>query len=241
MEVIDLYKIYSKARTPGDNSLPLQEKQFVGLKFQDAFSGYELLDWMISTFSLSKTVAKSFATQLLDNKLISHCSSDKLPFTKQCFYQFVGSKSTYHVPLVTIHGIKGSNLYNARSKKTDYLTFQQATGIQTTDISLPLTWEPKTNKDGNTIMVQNSDTLVPQGLLEKVKVGDLGEDIYAPWMKISKTLGRVQVKEFAYDWRRNLFEAVDNFIEFLSDLNKETGQKIQVVAHSMGGLVTLVH
>jgi len=51
---------------------------------------------------------------------------------------------------------------------------------------------------------------------------------------------RISVTEFAYDWRRSLFEAVENLLETLETIKKQTGSQVQVVAHSMGGLITLV-
>jgi len=46
---------------------------------------------------------------------------------------------------------------------------------------------------------------------------------------------------FFYDWRRSLFESVDLLEKYLDDLSTKNGKsKIQVVAHSMGGYVTLV-
>ena len=43
------------------------------------------------------------------------------------------------------------------------------------------------------------------------------------------------------NWRRNNLETIDKFLEFLSAVNEHHGAaKVQVVAHSMGGLVSFV-
>lgn len=44
---------------------------------------------------------------------------------------------------------------------------------------------------------------------------------------------------FAYDWRLCLDETAENFTKFLIDIKESTGQRPQVVAHSMGCLITL--
>jgi len=50
----------------------------------------------------------------------------------------------------------------------------------------------------------------------------------------------VHVSQYTYDWRRSLFEALDGFISHLEKISKLTGGKpVQIIAHSMGGLVTM--
>lgn len=44
---------------------------------------------------------------------------------------------------------------------------------------------------------------------------------------------------FAYDWRRSTDETVDKFEVFLEDVKSNTGMSPQVIAHSMGGIISL--
>jgi len=70
--------------------LDLQTKSFLGLKFEKAFSGAEVTRWLkLNGFAKDQKTAEKIGSQLLSMKIISHCSSDKLPFTKACYYTFV--------------------------------------------------------------------------------------------------------------------------------------------------------
>jgi pimeloyl-ACP methyl ester carboxylesterase len=63
-------------------------------------------------------------------------------------------------------------------------------------------------------------------------------DVYAPFLKWAAASGRA-FYPFAYDWRRDNLETTESFIKFLDKVCRESGGvKVQVVAHSMGGLIT---
>jgi pimeloyl-ACP methyl ester carboxylesterase len=48
-------------------------------------------------------------------------------------------------------------------------------------------------------------------------------------------------RAFAYDWRRDNLETTDEFVKFLEKVSGESGgARVQVAAHSMGGLITFV-
>src|SRR6185436_141041 len=128
-------------------------------------------------------------------------------------------------PLVFIHGIKGSELTDAHGA-VNWFTAWQALGLSTPDLSLPLQW----NGD-----VQQRDSLVATGPLDTVA----WHDVYAPFLKWAAASGRA-FHPFAYDWRRDNLETTDAFIRFLEKVRRESNDaRIQVVAHSMGGLITL--
>jgi len=108
-----------------------------------------------------------------------------------------------------------------------WLTWRQALGLASSDLSLPLVWEGD---------AQRRDELRPVAPLRKVA----GRDIYASFLSWATT-SRPQFHAFAYDWRRDNLETVGKLIASLEALRDGTGsQKVQVVAHSMGGLISLV-
>ncbi len=129
-------------------------------------------------------------------------------------------------PLVFIHGIKGSTLSDAQGRRR-WLTWWQALGLASPNLSLPLHW----NGD-----VQQRDGLEAIAPLRTVG----GFDIYAPFLDWAAASGRA-FHAFAYDWRRDNLESAGKFAEFLKTVSEENGgMKVQVVAHSMGGLISFV-
>jgi pimeloyl-ACP methyl ester carboxylesterase len=108
-----------------------------------------------------------------------------------------------------------------------WLTGWQALGLASPDLTLPIHWDD----DG-----QQRDDLVAISPLRHVA----GRDIYASFLKWAEASGRA-FYPFAYDWRRGNEETVEKFLEFLDAVNAQnSGAKVQVVAHSMGGLVSFV-
>ena len=129
-------------------------------------------------------------------------------------------------PLVFIHGIKGSVLSRPQGG-VRWLTGWQAFGLASPDLSLPLQWHG---------VVQQSDGLVAQVPLRTVA----WQDIYAPFLNWAATSNR-PFRAFAYDWRRDNLENTEKSIQFLETVSQENGGvRIQVAAHSMGGLITFV-
>jgi len=129
-------------------------------------------------------------------------------------------------PLVFIHGIKGSILSDSKGG-VRWITWQQAFGLSSPDLSLSLHWNGE---------VQQRDELVARSPLRAVA----WQDIYAPFLNWASTSGQV-FRVFAYDWRRDNLENTAEFIKFLENVSRENGgARIQVVAHSMGGLITFV-
>jgi pimeloyl-ACP methyl ester carboxylesterase len=134
--------------------------------------------------------------------------------------------SSIHNPLVFIHGIKGSAL-SPRNGSQLWLTSWQALGLTSQDLRLPTIWDSD---------VQRQDDLVATSPLRTVA----GQDVYAGFLKWAEQLPR-PFYSFAYDWRRDNLETVEKFLTFMGDISARHGrQKVQVVAHSMGGLVSFV-
>jgi len=107
-----------------------------------------------------------------------------------------------------------------------YLTLWQALGCSSPDLSLSLEWN-----DGK----QKESHLSAGGIL-----GFVGHlvPVYGPFLKHANSLGR-PFYPFAYDWRRDLNETAEKFQNFLREIHTKHNQKIQIIAHSMGGLITL--
>jgi pimeloyl-ACP methyl ester carboxylesterase len=134
--------------------------------------------------------------------------------------------SSNESPLVFIPGIKASMLSRTQDRRL-WLTWWQALGFTSADLRLPIIWD----SDG-----QPQDDVVATSPLRTVA----GQDIYASFLKWAAR-SRQPFYSFAYDWRRDNLETVDKFLRFMSETNENHGgQKPQVVAHSMGGLVAFV-
>jgi len=127
-------------------------------------------------------------------------------------------------PLVFIHGIKGSVLSDTQGT-VHWLNVWQGLGLTSTDLRLPLKWQGE---------VQERDGLVATAPLSAVG----WHEVYAPFLNWASASGRVFCP-FAYDWRRDNQENTGEFVKFLEKVSGETGQtRVQVAAHSMGGLIT---
>jgi len=97
-------------------------------------------------------------------------------------------------------------------------------------------WE---NHDGHVAQAQG--TLHSGETLSRIRVVPLlvEEQVYGPWLKAAAKLGR-PFYSFNYDWRREPMETLQQFEKFIEGvIAQHPGQKVQVVAHSMGGLITL--
>lgn len=127
-------------------------------------------------------------------------------------------------PLVFIHGFKGSTLLEPKGSLR-WLTWWQALGFASPDLSLSLHW----NGD-----VQRRDDLVVGAPLRTVA----RRDIYDSFLDRASR-SRLPFYPFAYDWRRDNLPNTQRFVEFLETISEQNGDaKVQVVAHSMGGLIS---
>jgi len=106
-----------------------------------------------------------------------------------------------------------------------WFTLWQALGLTAPALSLPLKWQ--------------GDTQQRDGLVATVPLASVAwHDVYAPFLDWAAASG-FAFHPFAYDWRRDNLESTDAFIVFLEKVRRESGgARIQVVSHSMGGLIT---
>ena len=133
-------------------------------------------------------------------------------------------------PVLFVHGFKGSVLENAQGD-IDWVTGWQSLGLQTPDLSLPEVWDGTVQKHDGRHATQPLGTVrVIPWLWER--------DIYAPWLRGAEDMG-YPFSTFAYDWRRDNAEAVAQLKHAMQQLQRTHNSPVRVVAHSMGGLVTL--
>lgn len=135
-------------------------------------------------------------------------------------------------PVVFIHGIKGAELRDPDGELF-WLSATQALGMTNADIAL----EARFDADG----AQPRGKLVATGVLAAIPLipGIFSVDVYGPFLAMGRKGGRPFLP-FFYDWRRDNEESLAHFERFVADAAKTspTG-KVAVVAHSMGGLITL--
>lgn len=83
-------------------------------------------------------------------------------------------------------------------------------------------------------------TLEPDGILDQVTVipGVYDVDVYASILRRLAERTGAKVVPFAYDWRLDLPASARRLGEAVAELKRQGAPRVDVVAHSMGGLVT---
>ena len=137
-------------------------------------------------------------------------------------------------PVVFIHGWKASVLADKHTGKDEFnYTLGVVTGLAADpSIELPMEWESNGNQVKDNLIATEACHSAAC-LCGMVKLGD----IYGPVLDHLEKTRDLHV--FAYDWRLCLDETAANFTKFLISVKETTGQAPQVVAHSMGSLITL--
>lgn len=138
-------------------------------------------------------------------------------------------------PIVFIHGFKGGQLLD-ENNHVRWVTPFQSLGLGENAIQLPEEWE----NDGR----QKKDSLKPGEVLQNLFLIPIiaGDKVYGPWIDWLKSFGKENhrpVYFFTYDWRRDNQETSKLFEKFLDSVSHGRKNKIDVIAHSMGGLLTL--
>mmetsp|Transcript_26538 Transcript_26538/g.39257 ORF Transcript_26538/g.39257 Transcript_26538/m.39257 type:complete len:527 (+) Transcript_26538:94-1674(+) len=160
-----------------------------------------------------------------------------------------------NVPLIFIHGMKGSHLSDRSTNEKVWLSLSGLFNLPPKpdehtdrDLSLPLTYDSDGTK-------QDLGNLQVNGLVNHIVSLGLGDEYsstyssYLPKMEflpfyghVSQHLEQLQTdgirptRCFVYDWRRSLPEVSKDFYDFCE--NEFPNTPVQVLAHSMGGLVT---
>lgn len=146
-------------------------------------------------------------------------------------------------PVIIIPGILGSELKNSNTNKTVWFDISRA---KDDDLRLPIS--PN--------LQENRDKLIPGDIIRSVKIRFLPEmDYYTGIIGGLKTLGGYEEASwdnppeniedkffvFPYDWRRDNVETAQILIRRIEALKRRLNRpnlKFDILAHSMGGLIS---
>lgn len=130
-------------------------------------------------------------------------------------------------PVIFVPGLKGSVLIDKDGPL--WLSVKNVVMSKHNRIKerlmLPTVWH-----DG----VQERDTVCATEIFEKIGP----KEFYAGFLRNATGHG-FDVYTFPYDWRRDLNETVDSFKTFVAEVFQKERRPVQLVAHSMGGLIVL--
>ena len=152
---------------------------------------------------------------LLFFALSAGCRSAALPALPPA-----GDEATVFVP-----GYKGSFLAEA-SGEHSWITPGQALGTGDRSLALPFPGQRGGARFG---------PLHPDGPITRISVLGIGEDVYLPFLEFAAR-SLPGVVPFAYDWRRDVRDSGRDLCATIEALK---ATRVTVIAHSMGGLVTM--
>lgn len=156
---------------------------------------------------------------------------------------FVSAHAQGKNPVILIPGLIGSELVNGKNGEVVWFRAQRA---KDDDLRLPI----------SPVLSRNRDSLQPRDVLRTIKIGIFPKaDVYESFAKAMEAGGYIEGKwlnppvkgyentfyVFAYDWRRDNVEnarLLTRQIQALKRKLKRPDIKFDVVAHSMGGLIT---
>ncbi|CCG83978.1 protein of unknown function [Taphrina deformans PYCC 5710] len=135
------------------------------------------------------------------------------------------SKATKDLNVVVLGGYRGSILRSADDQRMLWIPVKVGLGIRKVDLELPL------DEDGER---EAANTIYADGMLTHIGPVDISRRLLRK-LRDMQERGFCQVHEFGYDWRLGGEILSQQMITFLEKLDG----KALVVAHSLGGLVTL--
>lgn len=153
--------------------------------------------------------------------------------------------STGKNPVIVVPGITGSELINKDTGKTAWFHRSRA---KDDDVRLPMSAN----------LARNSDALIAGDIIREVRIASILPEIeiYAKLIDALQTTGGYREAKwdaatnedaadtffvFSYDWRRDNVENARLLIERIETLKRKIGKpdlKFNVIAHSMGGLIS---
>ena len=133
-------------------------------------------------------------------------------------------------PCVFVHGFLGSFLKEASTDKRIFCSIQQGLGRKQHDLSMPLLDQSRTDTA--------SSSIVTDGVFDYVRIWRIKlKGIYGRMIHEFAKRGR-PFSSFVYDWREDLNVTGHRLECYLADVFTRYGKrKIQVIAHSMGGML----
>jgi hypothetical protein len=171
------------------------------------------------------------------------CGARRTPDLERIFAPARARKNK--IPVIVIPGILGSQLMNRRTRE---IVWPSAFRSSTDGLSLPTTPD----------LASNRDELVAERIVETAKLARLAPDIYVyyellnalrrfgnyrdgDWDNPPADGDRDTFYVFPYDWRRDNVESAQLFYRRVEELKQKLGRpdlRFNIVAHSMGGLVS---
>ncbi len=157
---------------------------------------------------------------LLSSTLIS-CTSTEIQDTSEDY-----SKLNH---IIFVPGFYGTKLKSEKNNSPIWLTAKNSFfGVQSVGV--------------HGLELPNTQKLIPTTILDKVTVipGLYAKDVYGDAVDILKNeLGdNVRVHTLSFDWRKDYFLAVKKLDKLVRRIQSDGGQKVSLVAHSLGGLVS---
>ncbi|HYO99158.1 MAG TPA: hypothetical protein VER76_03000 [Pyrinomonadaceae bacterium] len=171
------------------------------------------------------------------------CGARRTPDLERIFAPARARKDK--APVIVIPGILGSQLMNRRTRE---VVWPSAFRSSTDGLSLPTTPD----------LAANRDELVAERIVETAKLARLAPDIYVyyellnalrrfgnyrdgNWDNPPPDGDRDTFYVFPYDWRRDNVESAQLLVRRVEELKRKLGRpdlRFNIVAHSMGGLVS---
>ena len=156
---------------------------------------------------------------------------EKFPYTPAL--RLEGPEPPALTPVLIIPGIAGSELYNG-----DDLIWPDLTEMLTDINDEFLRENLMLGSDGNSIM-----PITVGGVVERIpKTPVLDQNIFEDLREELESNGYILDQDlffFPYDWRLNLDSSKDLLNTAIEEIKSQTGAlKVNIIAHSMGGLVT---
>ncbi len=152
--------------------------------------------------------------------------------------------TTGKAPIIIIPGITGSELVNSKTGKTVWFSRKRD---KDDDLRLPISPNIASNKD----------SLVPGDIIREVKIIKIlpEVEIYerlidalqkrgyreVKWDAPGENAGQDTFVVYPYDWRRDNVESARALVRKVEDFKKKVGKpdlKFNIIAHSMGGLIS---
>ncbi|HZH29627.1 MAG TPA: hypothetical protein VEY11_02455 [Pyrinomonadaceae bacterium] len=175
--------------------------------------------------------------------IIPGCGARRTPDLERIFAPARARKDK--TPVIVIPGILGSQLMNRRTRE---IVWPSAFRSSTDGLSLP------TMPD----LAANRDELVAERIVSTAKLARLAPEIYVyyellhalrrfgdyrdgDWDNPAPEGDRDTFYVFPYDWRRDNVESAQQLFRRIEDLKRKLGRpdlRFNIVAHSMGGLVS---
>jgi pimeloyl-ACP methyl ester carboxylesterase len=147
-------------------------------------------------------------------------------------------------PLIVVPGIAGSELWIEGK-----LAWGSLDGLRHLE-NLRITDGPRKISAAETCDPANSNEAYRStcGTLNQfIALGPLKIDVYEPLWRYLESLGYTRFGErknlfiFPYDWRRSNFDTAADLDAFIRSKPELAGKEIDILAHSMGGLVSLIY